>query len=162
MWYIFRLLDCVFVFVCLLSVADILRFSLYYFSFTVIVRGLFDIQKILSNSRTSGKCWGKFTSNLIFLTRSLFMKIMFGFSIWILVRKTHLILIYNLFWKYTFSNFILKSISLFCVLGRKNIVSLYFILFWLFWRVYMNQFILMIYLLVYLIWCWIHFVLSIL
>ena len=43
-----------------------------------------------------------FSLSPIFLTRSLFKKIMFGFSIWILLKKTYWILIYNLFLKYTF------------------------------------------------------------
>ena len=49
--------------------------------------------------------------------------------IWILLKKIHLILISNLFWKYTFWNFILNSIFYFVFLQVKNHVFLYFILF---------------------------------
>ena len=64
-------------------------------------------------------CYFSFTSNHIFLTHSLFMNIMFGFSIWILLKKTHLILIYNLFWKYTFEILFWRVYFYFVFLGGK-------------------------------------------
>ena len=86
-----------------------------------------------------------FTSNPIFLTRSLFMKIMFGFSNWILLKKIYLILIYNLFWKCTLKFYSEEYIFILCS-GRKNIVLYLWI-----------NLILMIYLIIYLIWCQIPF-----
>ena len=62
-----------------------------------------------------------FTLNPLFLTRSLFMKIMFGFSNWILLKKIYLILIYNLFWKCTLKFYSEEYIFILCS-GRKNIV----------------------------------------
>ena len=51
--------------------------------------------------------------------------------IWILLKKIHLILISNLFWKYTFWNYILNSIYYFVFLQVKNCVFFifFFILF---------------------------------